>query len=92
MRVSVRSTDEGCTVSVRDEGPGVPTKVQARLFEPFTTTRSTGTGLGLALARRVMEAHGGRIQLVSSGDPAGGTVFELFLPKADPAAPEQSTR
>jgi signal transduction histidine kinase len=62
-----------------DDGPGLPERVRARLFQPFAaSTRLGGAGLGLAIARELAQAHGGDLTLVSSG-PAG-TIFELRLP------------
>ncbi len=73
--------DERCVVlQVRDDGPGVPAALRPRLFEPFTTSRKDGTGLGLALARRLVERQGGTLRLVDSDGP--GALFELSLPRA----------
>jgi signal transduction histidine kinase len=66
-----------------DEGPGIAIEARERLFEPFFTTKHRGTGLGLATARRVIEAHGGTIDLASP--VTGGTVATIVLPAA--AAP-----
>jgi len=65
---------------VSDSGPGVPAEIRERIFEPFFTTRSRGTGLGLAVARQIVEAHGGRIA-VGAAD-SGGARFTLTLPAA----------
>lgn len=65
-------------VSVADDGPGIPAEVRARLFEPFVTSAPDGTGLGLATARRVVESHGGRIE-VETGP--SGTTFRVILPR-----------
>lgn len=65
-------------VTIRDEGPGVPPEVRDRLFEPFFTTKDEGTGLGLALSRRIVERHGGALVLVDPGSP--GAAFEVRLP------------
>jgi len=65
-------------VSVRDTGPGIPDEVRARIFEPLFTTRTKGTGLGLAVARRIVEAHGGEIRVEST--PGSGATFTLLLP------------
>lgn len=62
---------------VEDEGPGVAPELRDVLFEPFVTTRSRGTGLGLAVSRRLVEQHGGTLALMPS---AKGAVFELRLP------------
>jgi two-component system sensor histidine kinase HydH len=68
--------------SVRDHGPGLPEDVD--LFAPFVTTRVTGTGLGLTVARQVVQAHGGRIQ--ARNHPDGGALIEVYLP-AEPTTP-----
>ena len=69
---------------VRDNGPGIPDETRARIFDPFYTTKSQGTGLGLALSRKVVEAHGGAMELESS--PGTGTEFVLVFPKEQPRA------
>jgi signal transduction histidine kinase len=74
---------EATRVCVRDEGPGIDVEVQHRIFEALFTTKAKGSGLGLALCRRIMEAHGGSIDLQPS--PAGAT-FVLVVP-APPLAP-----
>lgn len=60
---------EGCDILVIDNGPGVPAGVRQRLFVPFTTTRAAGTGLGLPLAKALVEGGGGRLVLEES--PSG---------------------
>lgn len=66
-------------VDIADRGPGVPLADRARIFEPFHTTKATGTGLGLAVARRIIEAHRGTIAV---GDaPGGGAVFHIEIPR-----------
>ena len=62
----------------RITGPGMPDDVKEKVFEPFFTTRSRGTGLGLPIAKRVVEAHGGRIAIDTP--PSGGTVVSMSLP------------
>ena len=62
-------------IEVRDNGPGVPEDLAQKIFVPFFTTKEAGSGVGLALARQVMIAHGGFIRLVSSED--GGATFVL---------------
>lgn len=66
------------TVKVRDTGPGISAELQARLFEPFRTSKSGGTGLGLAYCRRVMRAFGGDIGCES--EPGAYTQFTLSFP------------
>lgn len=66
-----------CVLEVEDTGPGVTPEVAARLFEPFVTGKKEGIGLGLAVARQVAEAHGGRIAWERRHDR---TVFRIELP------------
>jgi two-component system sensor kinase FixL len=68
---------DGLLVSVEDSGPGIPPDVLPRLFEPFFTTRSHGLGMGLAICRRIVEAHGGRIWVENI---ANGARFSFTLP------------
>lgn len=70
-------------VTVRDNGPGLNVEQKQRIFDPFYTTKPDGTGLGMAIAKRIMEAHGGDISL-GSGDGRGAE-FVLSFPKALPA-------
>lgn len=70
-------------IRVEDSGPGIAPEVAARLFEPFTTTKPDGMGLGLSIARYIVEAHGGRLWV----EPlAGGSAFGLSLPLDAPGA------
>lgn len=83
--VSLAARAEGDTVAIEviDRGPGVPEELRERIFEPFFTTRRNGTGLGLAVARHIAEAHGGQIRVADAA--AGGSCFTLFLPRAAPS-------
>jgi signal transduction histidine kinase len=79
--VTVRSQNGGAyvLVDVADNGPGVPNNVVAQLFKPFTTGgRAGGAGLGLAIARDLVRAHGGEIALTETGP--SGTIFRFTLP------------
>ena len=69
--------DDRIVMEVADDGPGVPPEVRATLFQPLVTARAGGTGLGLALARRVAAAHDGTIALVPS---ERGATFRIELP------------
>jgi len=66
---------DGLTFVVRDRGPGIEEDMLDRIFEAFETTRTRGTGLGLAVARRVVEGHGGSIE--AANHPGGGAQFTL---------------
>ncbi len=73
-----RGAGEEVVVAVRDLGPGIAPENLGKLFESFFTTKSQGMGLGLAIARTIVEAHGGRIR--AENHPAGGAVFRVELP------------
>jgi two-component system sensor kinase FixL len=67
-------------IRVRDNGPGLSAEASRNAFEPFFTTKTKGTGLGMAIARRILEAHGGHIEI---GDQSlGGAEFVITLPKS----------
>src|SRR5688572_30234477 len=78
ITVSLTHSDQQCTIDVRDSGPGVPAEIRDRVFAPFFTTKARGGGLGLPIARRTAELHGGSLSL-SHPEPAGA-VFTLVLP------------
>jgi two-component system, NtrC family, sensor histidine kinase PilS len=71
-------------ISIRDQGPGVPAEALERIFDPFYTTREGGSGLGLAVVYRMVEAHGGVVLVDTPAD--GGTEFQVYLPTTDEAA------
>jgi signal transduction histidine kinase len=71
---------DGCwDLEVADSGPGLPDQLQDRIFEPFISTKSHGTGLGLAVARSVAAAHHGSI--TAANCPEGGAAFTLRIPR-----------
>jgi PAS domain S-box-containing protein len=70
-------------VSVRDTGPGFPAGIADQLFEPFFSTKAEGTGMGLAIARSIVEAHGGTLSAENCA--SGGALFTLCLPEATEA-------
>lgn len=79
-RVAVRTAGDAdrLEIAVRDDGEGIPDTLRERVFTPFFTTRAEGTGLGLALVRRIAEQHGGDVTLVSR--LGVGTTVTLRLP------------
>jgi len=74
-----RNENGDVLVSVRDSGPGFPGGLAAQLFEPFFSTKAEGTGMGLAIARSIVEAHGGALSGENCG--GGGACFTVRLPE-----------
>jgi signal transduction histidine kinase len=80
VEVSAGAAGGSAHVAVRDDGPGVPPEVQSQLFEPGASTKTGGWGIGLALARRIVEQqHGGRVSY-RTGEEGQGSVFVLEFP------------
>jgi signal transduction histidine kinase len=80
-RIAVRAESVGpeVRISITDNGPGIPTDVLPRIFEPLFTTKGFGVGLGLPIARRIVEQHGGAIGVTSA--PGEGTTVTIRLPR-----------
>ena len=78
LTITTESHAGGVCVSITDTGVGMTPEVRQRLFEGFLTTKRTGTGLGLAVVRKIIDAHHGRIEVESA--PGKGTTFKVFLP------------
>src|SRR5580658_3586016 len=70
--------EDRLVVEISDDGPGVPEAIAARIFEPLVSAREGGSGLGLALARRIATTHGGTLELAPSKQ--GGATFRVELP------------
>jgi len=83
IEVEVEGGSDGMArVTVRDDGPGVSAEMQHQLFEPGVSSKTGGWGIGLALARRIVEQqHGGRVSY-HPGEQGRGSVFVLELPLA----------
>jgi two-component system sensor histidine kinase HydH len=81
--VALRVVEEpgAVRIEVRDHGAGLPPGSEASIFEPFVTTRTKGTGLGLAVSRRIAEQHGGT--LTAMNHPGGGALFTLRWPAGE---------
>ena len=75
--LSVVSGECAC-IEIKDNGPGIPPDLRTRVLEPFFTTKARGGGLGLPIARRTAELHGGGLTLDCPDE--GGTVVRLTLP------------
>jgi signal transduction histidine kinase len=80
LQVKITASDSKCRVDVIDHGPGMPPEVREKAFDAFFTTKHRGTGLGLPIARRVVEAHGGTIHIDLPA--TGGTTVSIVLPLA----------
>ncbi len=78
VEVVLAGTPEEVTLEVRDHGPGIPPEVLSKVFFPVVSRRSQGMGLGLATAKKLVEAHGGTLELFSSPE---GTTVRLVLPR-----------
>ena len=78
VRVTTQQRGEWIVVRIADSGPGISEEVMGKLFVPFFTTRKTGSGLGLAVTRRIIENHGGEIEVDS--EVGKGTIFEVRVP------------
>jgi signal transduction histidine kinase len=78
--VTVTMNREGDAIACRvsDSGPGIKPSQRENLFEPFFTTKTKGSGLGLYLSKRIVDKHGGRIEVL--GDDAKMTTFVVTLP------------
>ena len=84
IQISTQATQqEHALVTIRDFGPGIDQAAQERLFEPFYTTRSSGMGIGLALSRTIVEAHGGSISVDADAGP--GARFTIRIPLSESA-------
>ncbi len=86
-RTDVLNGGHAATISVRDRGAGLDGADRARLFEPFYTTKPHGMGMGLAISRSIIEAHGGRLSAEPNDGP--GATFSFTVPAADDAAAER---
>jgi signal transduction histidine kinase len=77
LEMLARRDNGGVTVEIRDHGPGIPAELVARLFDPYVTAKTGGTGLGLALAKQTVAMHQGDIAVVAT--PGGGATFVVRL-------------
>jgi signal transduction histidine kinase len=79
LSVASKMTEDGqLLISVNDTGSGLPPDQAERIFKPFVTTKTQGTGMGLSISRRIIESHGGRLWAAAKADR--GTIFQFTLP------------
>lgn len=81
---------EYALIRVDDDGPGIDAERRAKIFEPFFTSKSLGSGIGLAIVQSVVSEHGGAIQLET--EPGEGTSFRVYLPLAEDTTSKPETR
>jgi signal transduction histidine kinase len=84
VTVRIATENDHLCIEIADRGDGIPQPLIARIFEPFFTTKATGTGLGLSVVKRVVEAHRGHLELASV--PGEGSTFTVRLPTSRPTA------
>jgi signal transduction histidine kinase len=89
VRVEIGSEGDCARVTVSDTGRGIPENQLSQIFRPFYTTKGNGTGLGLSLARRIVEEHHGQISV--SSVVGKGTTFEVLLPFRAPGAQSEAS-
>lgn len=82
--LDVQQPTQAVVIEVADDGPGIPADLSDRIFNPFFTTKTTGSGLGLPIVRKIVDAHDGRIDL--SSEPGRGTRFRVTLPVSSNAS------
>jgi PAS domain S-box-containing protein len=78
IRVAVDTVDTSCQIAFSDDGPGIPAEIREKIFTPFFTTKSRGSGLGLPTTKRLIEAHDGAVAIDCPA--AGGTTVTVSLP------------
>jgi signal transduction histidine kinase len=78
LQVETKRTGDGLEVEVTDSGAGIKPELVDRLFQPFTSSNPNGLGLGLAICKTLIEAHGGAIS--GRSNPTGGATFRFSLP------------
>lgn len=91
MRVTISREHSFAVVEVADEGEGIPPELLPRIFELYFTTKAKGSGIGLATTYRILQMHGGAMDVRSNTDPTSmdrGTTFTLRLPIASGAGVE----
>jgi signal transduction histidine kinase len=78
VTIATERTEGGYEIRFQDTGSGIPADVRERIFEPFFTTKPVGTGLGLAVTKKIIDAHGGTLTVES--EEGKGTTVMITLP------------
>ena len=78
IEISTKTVRNDIVLTISDQGPGIQTEDKEKLFQPFYTTKSSGSGLGLSIARNIIKAHHGKVDFYNNAN--GGTSFEIYLP------------
>jgi nitrogen fixation/metabolism regulation signal transduction histidine kinase len=78
IQLLVERVDNNINIEIKDNGCGIPTTIQSSIFEPYFTTKSTGTGLGLAMCKQIIDQHHGNITFTTEENT--GTTFSILLP------------
>jgi C4-dicarboxylate-specific signal transduction histidine kinase len=76
--IATRFEHGSCSISISDSGPGIAKSMEAKLFEPFESSKADGTGIGLSISRTIAESHGGKLEYGPS--QLGGACFTVTLP------------
>jgi two-component system sensor kinase FixL len=85
LSIASRAIDGAVEIGVADSGRGLPAEIRDSLFEPFVTTRSNGTGLGLTICQAIIDAHGGTLSYEPAAE--GGSIFRFTVAAATDALP-----
>lgn len=89
IRLTLRSTVDHCEVVFSDNGPGIPTELAERIFDPLFSRKEGGRGMGLTIARQMVEAHGGSIELITDGRRRGANFLVTLTRKRSRATGHQ---
>ena len=78
IEVNINTNENNINIEFKDNGIGIESKMIAKIFEPYFTTKSKGTGLGLSIVKRIIEDHGGKIRIEKNKNMAGTTSLIIF--------------
>jgi PAS domain S-box-containing protein len=81
LKIGARTSEQFLAITFKDTGPGITPERLANMFEPFSTTKADGSGLGLMIVQRIVRDHGGQLEIHS--EPHAGTTFTLLLPREE---------